>query len=84
LSTEETEHSREKTPNSKTQIPNKLQTPISQIPIGAGYRGSWNLGPWNLFGFWALGFGIHAFRPVFPDPAPRYARGLSFVRFAID
>jgi len=41
-------------PNSKFQIPKKLQTPNPKtVP-----RPRWSLGFWNLFGIWILRFGI--------------------------
>src|SRR5438034_6216492 len=46
----------EKTPNTKLQIPNKLQTPSSKM--NAGYH--WNLGleVFLVFGAWSLVFGV--------------------------
>jgi hypothetical protein len=42
-----------KIPNHNSQIPNKLQIPISNDPKEFVS----NLGDWNLFGIWCLGFG---------------------------
>jgi hypothetical protein len=49
-----------KNPKSKIQNPNKLQ--VSKFQTTPETRpasiGIWNVGFWNLFGFWILGFGI--------------------------
>ncbi len=45
---------RMKTPNPKTQIPNKPQISISN---GQPPQRSLELGAWDFFGAWVLGFG---------------------------
>jgi hypothetical protein len=55
-----------KTPNPKSQIPNKAQIPNLDRGIAAApqrfrhLQFSWNLGfgAWDLFGIWDLEFGI--------------------------
>jgi len=46
---------RQEYPNSKFETPHP-----SPLPTGErdGVRGSLEIGTWNLFGFWNLGFGI--------------------------
>jgi hypothetical protein len=44
-----------KIPNPKHQITNKLQIPITKRSVQM--FGSLNIGYWNLFGIWCLGFG---------------------------
>ncbi len=46
-----------KTPNTKTQIPNKLQNPNTQHPFRRG-RDVLELDVWDFFGVWGLGFGV--------------------------
>jgi hypothetical protein len=45
-------------PNSKSQIPNKLQIPNSKTLYQAFACSPLGLGAWNLFGIWDLEFGI--------------------------
>src|SRR6266404_9178582 len=51
------ENPRMKIPNSKSQIPKKSQIPSSN-DRGARSGSSLGFGVWDLFGLWALGFGI--------------------------
>jgi hypothetical protein len=53
--------------NSKSQIPNIKQTPMTKIPNFQTkkhfFKAVWNLmlEIWNLFGIWCLEFGIYQF-----------------------
>jgi hypothetical protein len=59
---------RRKTPNPKSQIPNKSQITSSNVPnklLGEPQRSmGLNFGAWNLFEIWGLGFGVSAGLPA--------------------
>ena len=68
---------RMKTPNSKSQTPNKCQ--VTNFKIGMPRprrlaRAGLEFGIWSLFGFWILGFGISAFAA---DTKPLYQNDFS-------
>jgi len=48
-------------PNNNFQIPNKLQIPISNDPRDFVL----NLGHWDLFGVWCLGFGASSYAMLY-------------------
>jgi hypothetical protein len=45
-----------KTPSIKPQAPEKLQTPIPNVVASKRWT-CWELGIWDLFEVWSLGFG---------------------------
>jgi hypothetical protein len=45
-------------PNSKSKIPNNFQSPESETEKVMRGFGNLEIGNWDLFGIWKLGFGI--------------------------
>ncbi len=67
-----------KIPNHKFQIPNKPQIPISNYQTGVVSGFVSDLGDWNLFGIWCLGFSASIWLQAMPLALESYRDSFLF------